>query len=85
MGKHGKTLLKRVVVKDQTYTVEIEADREYGGYSAEVAGLPGCITQGDTLKEVRENAKDAIDCWLKAREELSKEGVPVPNVRRRLK
>lgn len=37
---------------------------EEGGYWAEVPALPGCITEGDTLEEVRANLKDAIEGWL---------------------
>ena len=31
-----------------------------GGYVAIVPALPGCHTQGDTLAQVMENAKEAI-------------------------
>ncbi|MGD0646325.1 MAG: type II toxin-antitoxin system HicB family antitoxin, partial [Candidatus Bathyarchaeia archaeon] len=37
---------------------------ETGGYVAIVPALPGCHTQGDTLAEVLENAKEAIDLYL---------------------
>jgi predicted RNase H-like HicB family nuclease len=37
---------------------------EEGGYWAEVPGLPGCITEGDSIKEVTANLKDAIEGWL---------------------
>ncbi|MDZ8258403.1 type II toxin-antitoxin system HicB family antitoxin [Nostoc sp. ChiQUE01b] len=37
---------------------------EEGGYWAEVPALPGCITEGDTRKEVMVNLKDAIEGWL---------------------
>lgn len=37
---------------------------EEGGYWAEVPALPGCITEGDTIKEVTANLKDAIEGWL---------------------
>jgi predicted RNase H-like HicB family nuclease len=37
---------------------------EEGGYWAEVPALPGCITEGDTLEEVTDNLKDAIEGWL---------------------
>ena len=36
---------------------------ETGGYVAVVPALPGCHTQGDTLAEVMENAKEAIDLY----------------------
>lgn len=35
-----------------------------GGYWAEVADLPGCFTQGDTLDEVFHNLSEAIACHL---------------------
>jgi len=31
-----------------------------GGFTARVPGLPGCVTRGRTLTEVRRMAKDAI-------------------------
>jgi predicted RNase H-like HicB family nuclease len=31
---------------------------------AEAADLPGCLTQGDTFEEARENLMDAIEVWL---------------------
>jgi predicted RNase H-like HicB family nuclease len=37
---------------------------EEGGYWAEVPGLPGCITEGDSMEEVLANLKDAIEGWL---------------------
>ena len=35
-----------------------------GGYWAEVPALPGCVTQGETLPELRTNIKEAIEGWL---------------------
>ena len=37
---------------------------ETGGYVALVPALPGCHTQGDTLEELMDNAKEAIDLYL---------------------
>ena len=37
---------------------------EEGGYWAEVPALPGCITEGDTMEELKSNLKDAIEGWL---------------------
>jgi predicted RNase H-like HicB family nuclease len=37
---------------------------EEGGYWAEVPGLPGCITEGDSMEETLANLKDAIEGWL---------------------
>ena len=37
---------------------------EEGGYWAEVPALPGCITEGETMEELKHNLKDAIQGWL---------------------
>jgi predicted RNase H-like HicB family nuclease len=37
---------------------------EEGGYWAEVPSIPGCATQGETLDELLENLKDAIEGCL---------------------
>jgi predicted RNase H-like HicB family nuclease len=39
-------------------------EAEEGGFWAEVPALPGCSTQGETMKELKENLKDAIALWL---------------------
>lgn len=39
---------------------------EEGGYWAEIANLPGCFTQGETLEQIRTNAKEARDAYLGA-------------------
>ena len=43
-------------------------DAEEGGFWAEVPALPGCFTQGDTLKELEANLLEAIEGWLLAAE-----------------
>ena len=45
------------------FTVIIERDPA-GGYVAAVAELPGCLTQGETLRELRRNVKEAIGLYL---------------------
>ena len=37
---------------------------EEGGFWAEVPALPGCVTEGDSMDEVINNLKDAIQGWL---------------------
>jgi len=37
---------------------------EEGGFWAEVPSLPGCMTQGETLDEIRANLREAIELWL---------------------
>ena len=37
---------------------------EEGGYSVEVPALPGCVTQAETLDELKANLREAIELWL---------------------
>jgi predicted RNase H-like HicB family nuclease len=37
-----------------------------GGYWAEVPALPGCVSQGETMDELRVNVREAIEGWLLA-------------------
>ena len=37
-----------------------------GGFWAEVPALPGCVTQGESLEEIRQNIQEAIELWLEA-------------------
>lgn len=39
---------------------------EEGGFWAEVPALPGCVSQGETVEEVRSNVREAIEGWLLA-------------------
>ena len=57
-----------------TYTVELEPQKE-GGYTATVPVLPGCISEGDSLEEVLENIKDAVEGYL---EVLAKHNRSIP-------
>ena len=43
-------------------------EAEEGGYWAEVPALPGCVTQAETLRELKENLHEAIEGWLLAGE-----------------
>ena len=39
-------------------------EAEEGGYWAEVPALPGCVTQGESVEEVTESLREAIEGWL---------------------
>ncbi len=41
---------------------------EEGGFWAEVPAMPGCVTEGETIDEVRANLREAIEGWLEAGE-----------------
>lgn len=57
------------------YHMEIINDLSEGGYVASYPDLPGCLTCGDTLKEVVKNADEAKREWLLAAKE---EGIDIP-------
>ncbi|HMP83851.1 MAG TPA: type II toxin-antitoxin system HicB family antitoxin [Verrucomicrobiota bacterium] len=37
---------------------------EEGGFWAEVPALPGCVTQAESLDELKTNLREAIALWL---------------------
>ena len=41
-------------------------EAEEGGFWAEVPALPGCVTEGETMDEVKANLNEAINGWLEA-------------------
>ncbi len=49
--------------------VIFEADE--GGYWAKVPAIPGCVSQGDTLEEVKANILDALEGCLSVLEEMA--------------
>lgn len=56
------------------YTVVFEPAEE-GGYVVSVPALPGCATQGETIKEATKMIKDAIGGYLFS---LNKHNEPIP-------
>jgi len=63
-----------MATKEYSYTVFFEPAPE-GGYIVTVPALSGLVTEGDTLEEAREMARDAIRAYL---ESLMKDGEPIP-------
>ena len=57
------------------YTIVLDPDPEEGGYTVTVPALPGCITEGDSIEEATERAKEAIALRL---ESLAALGEPIP-------
>lgn len=37
---------------------------EEGGFGAEIPALPGCVSEGETLKETLANIREAAEGWL---------------------
>lgn len=46
-------------------------EAEEGGYWAEVPALPGCATQGETIDELTQNLREAIEGCLSAEVDAS--------------
>ena len=57
------------------YTVLLERDDEAGMYVVSVPTLPGCFTQGATVEQALERAREAVGGHVAALAEL---GEPVP-------
>ena len=53
----------------------LHPDQEEAGHTVTVPALPGCITQGETVEEALEMAKDANRLYI---ESLAEDGEPVP-------
>ncbi len=58
------------------YAVVIEKGEQ--NYSAYVPDLTGCVATGDTLEDVRQEIRTAIDFHL---EGLKEDGIPVPEAK----
>ncbi len=52
--------------RESIYDFETIFDPNGSGYTVTVPSLPGLVTEGNSLKEAREMAKDAIRCYLEA-------------------
>ena len=66
--------------RQYTYTIMLDPDPDEEGYVLTVPALPGCFTQGETVEEAIERAKEAIQCHI---EGLIADGEPVPEERER--
>ena len=56
------------------YTVLLERNED-GGWTVTVPALPGCVTEGATLEEALKNAREAIEGYIEALQDLGK---PIP-------
>lgn len=63
----------------RTYTA-IVWKAEEGGYWAEVAELPGCVSQGETQAELEVNINEAIEAYLAVAAEVPKDAPEVMKV-----
>lgn len=56
------------------YTIQLR-QYEDGTFFADVAELPGCMTEADTAEEALEMIRDAMSGWI---EVALSEGIPIP-------
>lgn len=54
---------RKKTVRVYTYTAVFEPAEE-GGYTVTVPSLPGCISEGDTFEEARDNIREAMELYL---------------------
>lgn len=59
--------------KRRAYLAYFEQEDD-GTWSVYVPALPGCYSQGDTLKEAKSNVKEAICAYL---ESVKKDDLPI--------
>ncbi|MEA1944165.1 MAG: type II toxin-antitoxin system HicB family antitoxin [Euryarchaeota archaeon] len=65
------------------FNIIIEVDED-GRYVVECTDLPGCLSEGDTLKEAIENINEAIVGCLKSRLKVAGEQIKIPSFHRKL-
>ena len=63
--------MKQKILK---YDVLFEEQQD-GGFTVTVPSLPGCISEGDTFEEAKENIADAIKLYV---EDLAHDGEEIP-------
>lgn len=47
------------------FVVVLNPEEEGSGYNVSVPALPGCFSQGETVEQSLERARDAIETYLK--------------------
>jgi predicted RNase H-like HicB family nuclease len=63
---------------EREYEIVLQPEPE-GGFSVFVPELPSVATQGETVEEATEMAKEAIEGYL---EVMQEDGLPIPTVQR---
>ena len=55
----------------ESYTVIVH-EAEEGGYWGEILELPGCVSQGETMDEFRQNIREAMEAVLESESQTSR-------------
>ncbi len=53
-------------MKYYSFQIVIEKEEDGGGYYAYAPGLPGCFSNGSTIKDARRNMRQAIKLHVRA-------------------
>lgn len=61
---------------EREYEIVLQSEPE-GGFSVFVPELPSVATQGETIEEATEMAKEAIEAYL---EVMHEDGLPIPTI-----
>lgn len=64
---------KNITHKVYQYTAIFEPDEKFGGFTATIPALPGCISEGDTFENALKNIQEAAALYLEALQEKEKE------------
>jgi predicted RNase H-like HicB family nuclease len=51
------------------YRVYFYYDKDYQGYVADALDLPGCVSQGKTVEEAKQNVREAINAYMEVEEQ----------------
>jgi len=62
-------------MKQCTYRILLTPE-DGGGFSVTVPALPGCFTEGETVEEAIEMAKEALSAYI---ESLEEDGESIPD------
>ena len=63
-------------MKYSTFEIVIEKEQDDDGYLAYSPTLPGCFSNGKTIKDARRNIREAIKLHI---ESLLSHGQPIPS------
>ena len=69
--------MKKEKIQDYPFIIRQLSQEEGGGYLIEFPDLPGCMSDGETIKETIENGYEAVSCWLQAAKETGR-SIPQP-------
>ena len=63
---------------DYPFSVHHLSEEDGGGFLIEFPDLPGCMADGETVEQAIEEARGAVDSWMKTAEEFG-DPIPTPN------